>query len=329
MLEVLLLLCVLVSGVTLPPQLKPGDTVAFVSPCSPPCDFGLNISCPDGFQRYVEQSMAAMGLKVKWGKYAFAKDEYLAGTDEERAFDLTQAFLDPSVAAIVATRGGEGSSRMLHLLNISSFPPKIIVGYSDMTAVLNAVHTVANVVTFHGPMGISNWTTNGPFWQRLLMDPSPQPVTYVAPSSSQPYVIRAGVAKGKLVGGNLSILTNILGSRYAPLALFEGAILFVEDVDEAPYKIDRYMTQLALHGVLDIVAGVVFGQCTNCVQPAPTFTIQQILHHHLAHRPYPSFAGAMFGHIDTQITIPIGVPCTINATEFSMTFGPAVSSADL
>lgn len=148
--------------------------------------------------------------------------------------------------------------------------------------------------------------------------------------------------QGKLIGGNLSILTNILGSKYAPLSAFVGNVLFIEgscgplccfpillfllsDVDEQPYKIDRYMTQLALFGVLDVVSGVMFGQCTNCVAPPPTFSIQEILNHHLANRPIPSFAGAFFGHVDVQWTLPIGADVVMNATAHSIAFGPVVA----
>ncbi len=235
----LLVVAALCGAMTLPPRLRPGDTVAFVSPCSPICDL-VTTDCPDGFKASVTAQFASLGLNVVWGKNAFSKDHYLAGDDEERASDLADAFASPNVRAIIATRGGEGSARMLHLLNFSAFAPKIIVGYSDMTAVLNSVHQSSGFVTFHGPMGISNWslTSNGLYFKQVLMDGAP--VIWTTPTAANPYTIRPGVAKGKLIGGNLSILTNILASRYAPLSAFVGAILFIEDVDEEPYKIDRF-----------------------------------------------------------------------------------------
>jgi hypothetical protein len=187
----------------------------------------------------VEAQFSALGLNVVWGKNAFATDHYLAGTDEQRAQDLNEAFASPNIKAIIATRGGEGSARMLHLLNFSSFPAKIVMGYSDMTAVINSVHQSSGFVTFHGPMGISNWSlaSNGQFFKQVVMDGAA--VNWTSPASANPYTIRPGVAKGKLIGGNLSILTNILMSKYAPLSAFVGNILFIEDVDEQPYKIDR------------------------------------------------------------------------------------------
>ncbi len=231
----LLALC---AATVLPPRLRAGDTVAFVSPCSPPCDL-VTTSCPEGFMTDVEQQFAALGLNVVWGKSAFLKDHYLAGTDAQRAADLNDAFASPNIQAIIATRGGEGSSRMLHLMNFSSYPPKILMGYSDMTAVINSVHQSSGFVTFHGPMGISNWslTSNGQFFKQVVMDGLA--VSWTTPASANPYTIRPGVAKGKLIGGNMSILTNILMSKYAPLSAFAGSILFIEDVDEQPYKIDR------------------------------------------------------------------------------------------
>jgi muramoyltetrapeptide carboxypeptidase len=230
-------LAVLGAATVLPPRLNPGDTVAFVSPCSPPCY--LVSDCPDGFVKDVEAQFKALGLNVVWGKNAFETDHYLAGTDSERAADLNDAFSSPNIKAIIATRGGEGSARMLQLLNFSSFPPKIIMGYSDMTAVINSVHQTSGFVTFHGPMGISNWSlaSNGQFFKQVVMDGLA--VNWTTPAAANPYTIRPGVAKGKLIGSNLSILTNILMSKYAPLSAFVGNILFIEDVDEQPYKIDR------------------------------------------------------------------------------------------
>ena len=180
-------------GVTLPPRLVPGDTVGFLSPSSPPCNH-WSAPCPSSFQSHVVEMLAALGLKVKWGKYAFAEDEYLAGTDEERASDLNAFFLDDSVKAIVATRGGEGSARMLHLLNFTGFPPKIICGYSDVTSVINSVHQMSNFVTFHGPMGLDNWASgDGSFFKQVLMGAAP--VKFVSPSSMNPYTVKDGVAK--------------------------------------------------------------------------------------------------------------------------------------
>lgn len=118
---------------------------------------------------------------------------------------------------------------MLHLLNFTGFPPKIIIGYSDITSVINSVHQSSGFVTFHGPMGLDDWSLGGgAFFKQVLMDGGP--VKFVSPATTNPYTIRGGVAKGKLIGGNLSLLTNLLGSKYAPLSAFQGAILFIEDV---------------------------------------------------------------------------------------------------
>lgn len=219
-----------VGGVQLPGRLVEGDTVMMVSPSSPPCQLGNEIpfSCPDGFVKNVELGLRQYGLNVIWGANWLAVDEYLAGTDEQRASDLMAAFLNPKVKAIIATRGGNGAARMLHLLNFTAIQanPKIVMGYSDVTVVLNSVMTQSGMVTFHGPMGLSNWTTNGPFWKSLVMDLA-TPVLKMLPSQNlpQPYTIKSGKARGKLIGGNLSLLTNILGSLYAPLANFVGKIL--------------------------------------------------------------------------------------------------------
>jgi muramoyltetrapeptide carboxypeptidase len=135
----------------------------------------------------------------------------------------------------------------------------------------------------------------------------------------QPYTITSGKARGRLVGGNLSLVTNILGSLYAPLSNFIGNILFIEDVGEAPVKIDRYLTQLEMFGVLRVVSGIVFGQCTSCTTSSNnSFTIPQVLNHHFAHLGVPVFANAMFGHIDTQFSIPLGVMAEMDANAFTI-----------
>lgn len=327
-----------------PQRLMPGDTVMFLSPSSPPCQVAYSFSCPDGFmgareeeglagragggrrsiihppppEAAVEKGMAQYGLKVKWGPHSWTVDEYLAGTDEQRAADLMSAFLDPTVKAIIANRGGNGAARMLHLLNFTAIAanPKIVQGYSDVTVVLNSVYQQAGFVTFHGVMGLDDWTANGPAWANLVMSPT-TPVLRAQPNNGlpQPYTIRGGKARGKLIGGNLSLVTNILGSLYAPLKAFVGNILFIEDVDEPPYKIDRYLAQLSMFGVLDVVSGVVFGQCTNCVDKSTneTFTIPQVLQHYLQPLGVPVFAYAQFGHISVQFPVPLGVKAEMDA----------------
>lgn len=349
-------------GMSIPKSLVAGDTVMMLSPSSPPCQLGNEIpfSCPQGFEKNVEDGMAQYGLNVVWGQHCWAVDEYLAGDDKARASDIMAAFLNPKVKAIIATRGGNGAARMLHLLNFTQIAqnPKIVMGYSDVTVVLNSVMTMSGMVTFHGPMGLSNWTTNGPWWKSLVIDKATPVLKSSDPNLPAPYTITSGkgiiscvitaaavriksavdhlfilysfssqIARGKLIGGNLSLLTNILGSIYAPLSNFVGAILFIEDVDEPPYKIDRYLTQLEMFGVLRVVSGVVFGQCTSCTPSDPTtsFTIAQVLRHHLAHLKVPVFANAMFGHIDTQWTIPLGVAAEMDADAQTITLlEPAV-----
>jgi muramoyltetrapeptide carboxypeptidase len=302
-----------------PRRLRPGATVGLVSPGSPVAEaFDIQLA---------QESFAAMGLQVRLGRSVRDRRGYLAGTDEDRAADLNGMFADREVEAIFALRGGWGSARILPLLDFDAIRrnPKIFLGYSDITALLNAIHARTGLVTFHGPMGISRWGRY-PYehFRRLLFDA--EALEFANPVETgddlvqrehRVQTITPGTARGRLFGGNLAVLSAIIGSDFLPD--WNGAILFLEDIDEGIHRMDRMLTQLRLAGVLSRIRGFVFGKCTNCgPDNSPgggygSLTLQQVLNDHVQPLGIPAWSGAMIGHIANQWTLPVGAEVEIDA----------------
>ena len=276
--------------------------------------------------RLAEERLRALELEPVRGDHVLARHGSFAGTDEERAADLNRMFRDDGVDAVLCGRGGWGAARILPLVDFEAVraSPKVFVGYSDITALLLALHARTGLVTFHGPMGTSTFTPFALRWMRSVLFEAQAP-TYRNPPDrdadalvrvrDRVVTIRGGRARGRLLGGNLSVLSAVVGSGYLPD--FRGSILFLEDVGEAPYRVDRMMTQLALAGVLDDAAGVIFGKCTGC-DPGRGYgsrTLEDVLEHHLGDLGVPAWSGAMIGHIDDQWTVPVGVETEIDADQ--------------
>lgn len=299
-----------------PPRLRPGDTVGLVEPAGFTDDaFDLQL---------VTETIAAMGLVPKPAPHLLERHGYLAGTDEARAADLNAMYADDKVRAVFAVRGGWGSARILPYLNFDLIRanPKLLIGFSDITALHLAFAARAGFTTIHGPNAAAAWgDLSWDSFRRLAFEA--ETPLYRNPQASEDRLVqrdgrirtlRPGKATGRLLGGNLTVLTALMGTPYLPS--FDGAILFLEDVDEAEYRIDRMLTQLALGGVLRRVAGVVFGQCSDCRARGPSlggFTLSQVLDHHLAPLGVPAFQGALIGHIPNQFSIPIGIRAEIDA----------------
>jgi muramoyltetrapeptide carboxypeptidase len=299
-----------------PPRLRQGDTVGLVEPA---------YFTADAFD--LEQVMAtirAMGLVPRPAPHLLNRYGYLAGRDEERAGDLNAMFADPGVRAIFAVRGGWGCARVLpHLdFNLIRANPKLLIGFSDITALHLALAARTDCPSIHGPTAASAWgRLSWDSFRRLVFDA--ETPTWRTPEDTDDRLaqrnpirtFRPGRASGPLLGGNLTILSSLVGTPYLPS--FDGAILFIEDTDEAQYRIDRMLTQLELAGILGRVAGVVFGQCTDCVARNSSsiggFTLSEILDQHLTPLGVPAFQGALFGHIENQFSIPVGVRAEIDA----------------
>ncbi|HVR97859.1 MAG TPA: LD-carboxypeptidase [Thermoanaerobaculia bacterium] len=314
-----------------PSRLRPGDTVGLVNPAGVVWE-PVNVEI-------VIESLAALGFKAKRGPNLLARRGYFAGTDEQRAADLNAMFADPEVRAIHCVRGGWGSARILPRLDWQTIArnPKILLGYSDITALLLALHAKTGLVTFHGPVAAAQWNPfNVGYMKRVLQEG--EAVTFenlkeideddLTVVENRVQTLRPGTARGRLLGGNLTVLTSLIGSDYLPD--WDGCILFIEDVEEAPYRIDRMLTQLRLAGILQKARAVIWGNCTDC-KPGAGFgslTVTEVLQDHLLPLGVPAWAGAMIGHIDRQFTLPVGVEVEVEATAGTIRMAePAVVSA--
>ncbi|MGW8202099.1 S66 peptidase family protein [Sphingomonas bisphenolicum] len=299
-----------------PPRLRAGDTVGLIEPAGFSDDaFDLDL---------VKETIVAMGLKPKAAQHLAGRYGYLAGTDADRAADVNAMFVDPQVRAVFAVRGGWGCARILPRLDFATIRknPKLLVGFSDITALHLAFAAKAGFTTIHGPNAASSW---GAFswdaFRAVAFDAATPtfstPVGHddrLAQRTGRIRTFRPGVARGRLLGGNLTVLAALMGTAYLPD--FTGAILFIEDVSEQPYRIDRMLTQLSLAGILGKLAGVAFGQCTDCGPGGASyggFTLSEVLQQHLEPLGIPAFQGGQFGHVANQYSLPLGVAAEMDA----------------
>ena len=296
-----------------PPRLRAGDTVGLVAPASA-------LTLPDELDRAIHW-ITGMGLVPKLGQHVGEQYGYLAGTDAARASDLDVMFADPDVRAIFAIRGGWGGARILPLLDWNGIRdnPKLLIGYSDTTALHLAIAARAGFATLHAPNGASSWQKESwdSLWQIAFAAGTPVlGGARVEDAVGRPArTLTGGTARGRLLGGNLTILSTLMGTGWLPD--FDGAILFVEDINEDPYRVDRMFQQLKLGGILDRVGGVIFGQCTRCGSPAPgsdTFTLDDVVDQYLGALGKPAIAGFDTGHVGNQLSLPVGVDVEFDAT---------------
>ena len=304
-----------------PARLHPGDVVGLIAPAT-------NASGIAEIER-AEAVIRSLGFVPKRGRHVADAFGYLAGKDRDRAADVTAMFADKEVKAIFALRGGWGCARMLPFVDwdIVRANPKLLIGYSDITALHMAIAAKAGFATIHGPNAAAGWWENSESSFRALVFKGDRPVfgqppavsALDGPKADKPtsnwpaLTIGVGKARGKLLGGNLTVLNALVGTPYLPT--FDKAILFVEDVDEAEYRIDRMLTQMGQAGILKKLAGFVFGQCTDCKAKdgESGFPLSTILQQHIAPLGIPAFMGANFGHIRNQYCMPIGIEAEIDA----------------
>lgn len=303
----------------IPQRLQPGDTIGIVSPAS-----AIFESEPYEIAR---ETFEAMGLKVKFGDFTKSRYGHLAGTDEQRAAELMDMFRDDSVKAIIALRGGAGSARILDKLDyrVIKKNPKIFIGYSDITALHLAIYKKTGLVTFHGPVAVSTWNSfayshlkNLLFEGEAILYQNPADKgDELAQTRNRIRTITSGTATGELLGGNLSVLTGLMGTEYFPKN-WKGKILYLEDIGEKIYAVDRMMSQLQLGGVLKDIDGLVFGKCSDCEPGGSGYgslTLEEVIDHYVKPLGIPAFSGAMIGHIDDNATIPNGIKAEIDAKE--------------
>lgn len=299
-----------------PPMLARGDRVGLIAPASP-------VEADD--IRLAVQHVESLGLVAVLGDHVHEQGGFLAGSDAQRAADFNRMARDASIRAIVAIRGGYGTMRILDQLDYAALrdDPKVVMGYSDLTAVLNAVAMRSGIVTFHGPVGAhgSSWSGEArQFIERLLFS-TEAPGKLTIPDAHR---IVAGRAQGRLAGGNLTLVASLMGTPFEIPT--RDALFFFEETQEAPYRIDRMLTQLALAGDLSAARGILVGQCTQCTGDAPTPPASAVIAERLRAVGRPAVAGAPVGHIPTQWVLPIGVQAELDADAATLTLAePAVS----
>lgn len=312
-----------------PPRLRPGDLVGVIA--------------PGGFanERLIEKSVRnveALGLRAKVGAYVNAVHGNYAGSVQQRLADLHAMFADPEVKMIWPVRGGSGCISLLAKLDYDLIRrnPKILLGYSDITTLHLAIHNKTGLVSFHGPVASSTLADySREHMMAVLTDPRPE---YTIPMASEnalkaqamPHfgirTLTSGVATGPLLGGNLSMVAALCGTPYA--ADFRGGLLFLEEVDEAPYRLDRWMTQLDLSFGFANAAGVMVGVCEDCApeEGRRSMSLDETFDQHLKPLIVPAVTGYSIGHIRHQFTAPIGVRARLDTAAQTLTLlEPAVS----
>lgn len=304
------------TAVIRPPRMVPGCRVALVAPAGPLLE-------RDDLTRGAELCRA-LGFQPVLGANAHRRHGYLAGSDDERLADLNTALADSSIDAIWCLRGGFGITRILDRVDLAALAehPKAVIGYSDITALLLALHRVTGVAGFHAPMARTPLTTfSREHFERVLgrataagrLGRVPHAAGVLVPRTNRIITIRAGVAQGPLIGGNLSLLSALAGTRYFPN--LDGAILFLEDVGEDLYRIDRMLAQLRMMGALDRLAGVVLGQFTEMKRGTSDGALgfDEVMASYLDPLGIPAAFGFPIGHVDDQWTMPIGVRARLDA----------------
>jgi muramoyltetrapeptide carboxypeptidase len=298
-----------------PPRLAPGARVAIVAPSAPCLEL-------DDFAR-ADELCRALGWEPVPGRHLRERAGYLAGTDEARLADLNAALGDDRIDGVWCIRGGYGMTRILDAVDLAAVArrPKPIIGYSDITALLNGVTTATGVVTFHGP------TARAPLpafsrrhLERAVATPAPAgrlerlPLADVlVPRENRIVPLLPGVAEGPLFGGNLTLLQCLIGTRFFPH--LDSAILFLEDVGEPLYRVDRMLAHLRAVGALARLAGVVVGRFTEMTREMGdgAFGFDEVLLQYFQPLGVPVAYGFPVGHIPDQWTLPLGVPARLDA----------------
>ena len=278
------------------PRLQPNQTVGIIAPASPVIQSEIS----EGLKL-----LESFPLKIKQGEHIFDRSNYLAGPDHDRVSDLHQMFSDPEIKAIFCARGGYGSARLLNKIDFDLIRenPKIIVGFSDLTALLIALYKKTGLVTIHGPT-LSDLPKNKN-WPNL----SEIITTYHRPRVlfKQGKIINRGKARGILLGGNLSTICSLLDTPFLPS--FEGVILFLEEKGESPYRLDRMLTQLLLSGRLDRLSALIIGQIVDCGEKE---IINSVLQERLGSLSIPVVTGLPVGHGNENISLPLGLPALLD-----------------
>ena len=291
-------------------RLRTGDLVALVAPSGAVSEDEVAAAV-----RTVEE----WGLRARVGRHALGRHSFHSGTDAERLADLNDALRDPAVRGILCLRGGYGLQRIVDEVDFAAAAadPKPMMGYSDITALHVALWCEVGLPTVHGPTA-AHLVKGADDARRVLM--SGDPVTVAADPAESTFAVRVGGrAEGTLLGGNLTILASTAGTRHRLDP--HGTILLIEDVNEAPYRIDRALVQLRRAGWLDGLSGVAIGQFTRCVDATCRRTTEEVLAEHFGER-IPVLGGLPIGHGERQTAVALGVPAVLDATAGTLVVQP-------
>lgn len=308
-----------------PGRLKQGDTIALVAPGSYISEEELNNSV---------ENLHSLGFKVVYNESVLYKNGYFSGNDKQRAEELIEMFSRKDVDGIMCVRGGYGCIRILPLLDyeIIKKNSKVLIGYSDVTALLYGIYSKTGFICFHGPVGISTFNEfTIKYFKDVLAFPHNRLELVSEPEENgeEPVKISSGKAEGELIGGNLSVIVSLIGTEYDIDT--EDKIIFLEETREEPYRIDKMLTQMIMAGKFDKAAGIALGVFDNCEQKKDnpsfesSFTLMEVLKERLSGLGIPVVYGFSFGHIKNKFTLPFGVNVEVNADEKTLTLlEPAV-----
>lgn len=287
------------NNILIPPPLKIGDTIGIIAPSSP-----FSVDAIKNNVQYFEQK----GFRIQYGAHIYDAERFLAGKDEHRASDLMEFVKDPNIKAIMVARGGQGSQRVLPLLDYKLIQqhPKMLIGFSDTTALQLGLLKRAGLVTFSG---FTLTLQMGSYVEESLNS-----CLYGNPYSiSGGNSIKAGIVSGSLMGGNLSLLSSLLGTPYQPN--FQGSILLLEDVLVEPYNVDRMLSHLYLAGIFDQIIGIIFGEFDKCISShgEDEGTIADVIEEWSLRMRVPCITNFPYGHGKRQCVLPIGKTVELNA----------------
>jgi muramoyltetrapeptide carboxypeptidase len=284
-----------------PPFLHPGDTIGIVTPASPYLAGALQKGL---------FLLRQWGFRVVLGRKGIHRKGYLAGTDLERARELMDLFLDPDIKALICARGGYGCQRILDLLDYETIKkhPKLFMGFSDVTALLSAFHIKADLMGFHGPM-VTTLPQLPLYVQKKVKSILMGHFQMEIPLDRK-RVVRPGSARGRLVGGNLTLLSHLIGTPYEPF--WDGAILFIEDCGEAAYRLDRLFSHFRIAGVLARISAIVLGTFIGPDNRGISFSFLKNL---LKDLQVPIWGGLPFGHGRMNMPLPVGAPAFLDGDQ--------------
>lgn len=297
----------------LPRRLAKGDLIGLVTPGSPIEKVQLDETI---------RKLEGLGFRTTYADSVLSRHGYFAGPDQERALELMQMFTDPEVNGIWCVRGGYGSIRILNLLDFEKIGqnPKVFIGYSDITALLTSVYEQTGLVTYHGPLGISAFNEFSlKSLEKVVLEPGRrykfpyerEEGTEVNPEFDR-YTIRGGKVEGLLIGGNISVLDSMIGTRFEPD--FENRIVYLEEIEEKTYRVDKMLFHLLEATNLKKAAGILLGVLGGCnINDEPRLTLREALTDLLEPLNIPVSYGLSFGHIQKMITIPNGIMARMNA----------------